>query len=521
MKRRLPITLVLIGLLGSVVPSPVWAQQDRMNQQSEEEFRKLMPITGTVKTMAGDFKLDHSFPAPGEAEKIYDLMDHQRATQLYLWGLPIVGMTRWHLGMVENYEDYDYNKLLSVRTFNERRGILTANETTDYFWGFGNTRKSAVILEIPPGVAVGMICDMWEQSPGDYGIFGPNDGKGDLVAVVGPNTPADMVPERSDELRILEIGTDQCYWLFRLVGTSDEVKAFTAKLKIYNYKEKPAPVDIIPGEDKFTAEYQPRGLTYWEMLHTAINTEVVQDRDRFFMYWLRQLGIEKGKPFKPTERQKKILIDGATTGELMAKTLVYNERMDGVLRQNNWRMILGGEWGDGQKYTNRMRYWDAFDPRARYTYEAITTSPAMTMPKPGKAQLYIGKFEDEDDQRLRGENNYVIRIEKDVPAKLFWSIVVYDADTRCIIDNRKGAAGGKATAGSKTKGIRKNADGSYYVLLGPDAPPKGWEANHVQTLPGRGWFPYMRMYGATEKAFNDEYKFPTINKVKDFSEYTK
>ena len=84
MKRRLPITLILIGLLASVVHSPVWAQQDRIKQQSEEEFRKLMPITGTVKTMGGDFKLDNSFPAPGEAEKIYDLMDHQRATQLWV-----------------------------------------------------------------------------------------------------------------------------------------------------------------------------------------------------------------------------------------------------------------------------------------------------------------------------------------------------------------------------------------------------------------------------------------------------
>jgi len=521
MKTKQLFTLILALLMAVSLVTTAGAKQQIPKQQSEKEFQSLMPLTGTVKTMAGDFKLDHSFPAPGEAEKIYDLMDHQRATQLYLWGLPIVGMTRWHTGYLNNYKDYDYNKIVAVKTFNERRGVLTANETTDYFWGFGNTRKSAVILEIPPGVAVGMICDMWEQSPGDYGIFGPNDGKGDLVAVVGPNTPADMVPEQSDDLRILEIGTDQTYWLFRLVGTPDEVKAFTEKLKIYNYGDKPVPVDIIPGEDKFTAEYQPRGLAYWEMLHTAINMEVVQDRDRFFMYWLRQLGIEKGKPFNPTERQKKILIDGAKTGELMAKTLVYNERMDGVLRQNNWRMILGGEWGDGQKYTNRMKYWDAFDPRARYTYEAITTSPAMTMPKPGKAQLYIGKFEDEDDQRLRGENNYVIRIEKDVPAKLFWSTVVYDADTRTIIDNRKGAAGGKATAGSKTKGIRKNADGSYYVLLGPDAPPKGWEANHVQTLPGRGWFPYIRMYGATEKAFNDEYKFPTVNKVKEFSEYIK
>ncbi len=144
--------MILALLMATSLVAPVWAQQKLPTQQTEKEFQRLMPITGTVKTMAGDFELDHSFPAPGEAEKIYDLMDHQRATQLYLWGLPIVGMTRWHLGYVANYPDYDYNKIVAVKTFNERRGVLTANETTDYFWGFGNTRKSAVILEMtcPP-----------------------------------------------------------------------------------------------------------------------------------------------------------------------------------------------------------------------------------------------------------------------------------------------------------------------------------------------------------------------------------
>ena len=139
-------------------------------------------------------------------------------------------------------------------------------------------------------------------------------GEIEAVRLVGPNTPADRVPDRNDDLRIFEIWTDQCYWLFRLVGTPEEVKAFTGKLKIYNYGDEPTSVDIIPGGDKFTAEHQPRGLACWEMLHTAINMEVVQDRDRFFMYWLRQLGIEKGKPFNPTERQKRILIDGAEAG---------------------------------------------------------------------------------------------------------------------------------------------------------------------------------------------------------------
>ena len=155
----------------------------------------------------------------------------------------------------------------------------------------------------------------------------------------------------------------------------------------------------------------------------------------------------------------------------------------------------------------------------------------MTIPKPGTAQAYIGKFEDEDGGRLQGGNNYVLHIQKDIPAELFWSVVIYDTDTRCLIDNRAGPAGGKASMGelvapylrniSKKKDPRKNADGSYYMLLGPDPAPKGWETNHVQTIPGRGWFPYMRAYGAKAEFFNDEYKFPTIKQVENFDEYTK
>jgi hypothetical protein len=78
-------------------------------------------------------------------------------------------------------------------------------------------------------------------------------------------------------------------------------------------------------------------------------------------------------------------------------------------------------------------------------------------------QAYLGKFEDEDGGRLHGSDRYVIRIEGPVPAELFWSMVIYDADTRCIIDNRQGAAGDQATVGSRTQGLRENEDRSYYV----------------------------------------------------------
>ncbi len=220
-----------------------------------------MPLTGTVNTFFGNFKLDHSFPTVGEAEKIYDLMDYQRASQLYLWGIPLVGMTRWHQAYKENYSNYDYNTLVSVTRFNERRGILTANETTDYFFGFANTRDAAVILEIPKGLFVGMVNDMWQQSPSDVGVFGPNAGNGGTHVIVGPNTPADRVPESADGQSVHRVVTDRIFFVLRAIGTSEEVKALSARLRLYNDGEKLA-IKIIDGEDKFAAQYQPRGLAF-------------------------------------------------------------------------------------------------------------------------------------------------------------------------------------------------------------------------------------------------------------------
>ena len=39
-----------------------------------------------------------------------------------------------------------------------------------------------------------------------------------------------------------------------------------------------------------------------------------------------------------------------------------------------------------------------------------------------------------------------------------------------------------------------NADGSYDVFFGPEA-PTGFEKNWLQTVPGKSWFIFLRMYG--------------------------
>ncbi len=44
----------------------------------------------------------------------------------------------------------------------------------------------------------------------------------------------------------------------------------------------------------------------------------------------------------------------------MAKAFVFSERLPGVLREYDWRYVLGGEWGDGIKYDQSMRDFDIF-----------------------------------------------------------------------------------------------------------------------------------------------------------------
>jgi hypothetical protein len=47
-------------------------------QQTEEEFQKLMPVTGTVETFFDDFKLDHSFPLRNSLQRPIQIPNHQQ-----------------------------------------------------------------------------------------------------------------------------------------------------------------------------------------------------------------------------------------------------------------------------------------------------------------------------------------------------------------------------------------------------------------------------------------------------------
>jgi hypothetical protein len=87
------------------------------------------------------------------------------------------------------------------------------------------------------------------------------------------------------------------------------------------------------------------------------------------------------------------------------------------------------------------------------------------------------------------------------PAKNFWSVDVYDTQTRSLLqtDNLH------PSAMSLGDTVVANDDGSYTIWFGPQAPP-GRESNWIQTRASKSWFPMLRLYGPLEAWFDKTWK---------------
>ena len=131
----------------------------------------------------------------------------------------------------------------------------------------------------------------------------------------------------------------------------------------------------------------------------------------------------------------------------------------------------------------------------------------MVTTTPGVGQIYLGTYKDKDGNWLDGGKTYKMRVAPDAPVANFWSLTVYDTDTRALIDN----AEQRADLSSRMD-LKKNADGSVDLYVGPKA-PEGMESNWVQSIPGKSWFPYFRLYGPTEPFFDRKWVLDDIEEV--------
>jgi hypothetical protein len=355
---------------------------------------------------------------------------------------------------------------------------------------------------MPAGRTAGGLGDFWQREQAVIGEMGPDKGKGGKYVLVPPG----IKDFKAAGYYIIPCATMNMFFGFRALDPDPKVtETLVSAVKIYPYEQRAAPTasKVISPAGKKWFGGQPDGLDYWKRLHAILQEEPVEERDRFFFAWLDNLGISKGKPFSPDERQQKILTAAVERGKLMAMANSFSKRFDSVYhwpdRKWDYVMIISDP-------SQRAADYDEFFQRTSYFFEAVTYSKAMITKTPDVGQAYLGSYEDKSGNWLEGGNNYSLHIAANPPAANFWSITVYDATTRCLIDNTQHNADL-----SSRKDLIKNSDGSVDLYFGPQA-PAGKEKNWVQTVTGKHWFAYMRFYGPTTAYFDKSWKMGDIEK---------
>lgn len=518
MKKILLATAILttfstvnIGYAASDKPVTTEQIADGLSAEEFRAYGKTSPTT--ILTRVGDLKFTEGgfaggYPTLETIQMLRDELDYQRATQAYIWAMPLVSYAQWLKAHEETFNANDGDIVLS-KTPQAKQGILTANVTTPYAVSFADlTRTGPLVFVVPPGPSAGVINDMWQRAIADFGISGPDGDKGSTYLILAPGMELPKGVDK-DKYRIVNNPTNIVFFGIRaLQADAAEADAMLQKFNLYAYSKRDAnprsKLIEIDGETPW-GQWQPHGMAYWESLKSIIDREAVDERDRMMMSMLDSLGLRKAEPFNPDDRQQRLLKEAAVVGEAMTKSMTYDSPFHNTefYGDTHWDQLLVTSFDD------RDEYFDQLFRRAAFTYEAVTRGKAYYIEKPGIGQQYRTGYKDNDGDFLLGSKHYTLTMPANPPARIFWSAVVYDVNTRTPIINSEWRANI-----SSRQNLVENGDGSITIHFSPQLPGGVDKNNWIETNPGESWFTYLRFYGPTEAYFDQTYPLQNIKRVK-------
>jgi len=499
-------------------------------------------VPNELNTRLGKLTFIDGAPSDDTVEKIYDNLDFTRALDAYMNAYQLVSLYAVHKGLLEAGVKDNSGVLLFSGLMDSQSLFLTANADTVYYIFAINLKDGPIVIETPPD-ALGLFDDFWFQHVIDFGRPGPDRGQGGKFLLLPPAYDGPL-PDSG-----FHVGQSSTYMVMGL-GRSflkdndpkPTVNTIKNNLKIYPYTpggfgtsiatllegnvkpEKAAPITpatFTEGTGLAINTLPPSDYTYYEMVNKIVQEEPGGTLSAEIMGSLAAIGIIKGQPFNPDERMKKILTDAAAVACATGRALNFRFR-----KQDGWAFYPGSAWynmlfegGSGFETPPPAVTKDGIKPypptgyrrlNARFGFFSFATgiTPAMCMRLTNIGSQYLLAALDSNKNYLDGGKNYKCTLPPNIPENNFWSITVYDNQTRSMLrtPQRFPRAGSQTYP---TPAAVPNADGSVDIYFGPKA-PEGKESNWIQTVSGKGWFTILRLYSPLKPFFDKSWKIGEI-----------
>jgi len=448
----------------------------------------------------GELKFVDGFPTNETVTKTYDFLDTSRAVELFLNAIPVTSMYAMLNGHVQIGFKANGTVGITETLMNARSLWLTPQTTTPYVHAEVDVKNGPVVIEIGSPV-LGLLDDAFFRYVSDIGVTGPDKGKGGKYLVVGPGYEGD-IPEG---YFVLKTRTYRHWLLLRIhvqegQATKQAVDQFKKSFRIYPLAQVKTPeaTEFINLSDKQYNTIHANNSEFYNELNEVIQYEPADAYDPEILGLAGSLGMKKGQPFEPDARMQKILSEAAAIGNASARTILFRSRNKNAYfyPDRQWYSPLAG--GSHEFLNNGER---VLDDRVAFYYYATGSTPSMVKPMVGKGSVYEIGATDKNGDPLDGGKTYSVTLPGPVPVNNFWSFMVYDNQTRSILETDQKTGG----VDSNKDGMIIADDGSATVYFGPIA-PAGQENNWVQTMPGKGYNVLLRLYGPLEAWFDRSWK---------------
>ncbi len=458
----------------------------------------------SVESRLGTLEFFDGVPTQETADKVMENLLFLRGIETFLNGIPATSIEAIRTGLSSLGAKEAHHLVVTEKLMDSNPIFLTPNTDTVYaFNTFDLEKTGPLVIEVPAGSGPGTVNDAFFRFVVDMGAPGPDRGQGGKYLIVPPGYEGELpegyfvAPSRSFINALILRG-------FLVDGKPDAAaEMFSKGVKIYPLAEKDNPPEMVifSGSEVNYNTIHANDFTFYEELAHVLDKEPVDFIDPELRGLFASIGLQKGKPFNPDAATKKSLTEAVAVANATARAIAFRTPMkDAYLYEDSvWQeAFIGGnyQWlrdgGDGGRY---------LDARTMFFYIATVNTPAMVMKMVGLGSQYAGAMRDSLGNAFDGGRSYQLHIPSNVPAKDFWSLVIYDTQTRSELQTGNPFP----SLNNKRNAIEENTDGSVDIYFGPEA-PEGKENNWIETVPGKSWFVILRLYGPLEPWFDKTWR---------------
>lgn len=458
--------------------------------------------TQTIRSRIGTLEFERGFPAPDTVATLFEFRTFYRAVEVMTQNVFAASLARMRNAYAAAGASRPNQVLVWKQLMDSKSIFLTANTETIYAMTFLDLKTDGpTVIQAPPKL-LGLLDDLWMRHVGDIGAMGPDRGAGGKFLVLPPGYDG-PVPDGHHVFRSRTYGVWVALRAGLEDGSTDAANERYEQLAIYplSKADHPEPTTLMDASGLEIDTVHDENYSFLEELGELVEAEHPDALPEAQRFLLASIGMEFGVPFRPDPQVKRVLEQAAVVGGAMLRANMWDYVDDAkwIYPDRKWwtPMIGGSTTFDANGFID-------YDLQALFAFYATGITPAMASKMVGLGSQYLATHQAADGAPLNGAKTYRLRVPAGVPAKQFWSMVVYDSASRSMLQTSH-----PMPSLSTYTQPTPNEDGSVDLYFGPQA-PDGWERNWIETVPGKGWTGIFRLYGPLESFFDQTWKLNDI-----------